>query len=54
MPTHHCNQIARNLAGMCREMGLDGQKLLATALEMVALHDVRDKLEEWTIVVGQP
>ena len=54
MPTHHCNEIARNMVGMCQEMGLDGHKVISDSIGDGSLHDVRDKLEEWTIVVGQP
>ena len=35
-------------------MGLDGHKVISDSIGDGSLHDVRDKLEEWTIVVGQP
>jgi len=48
MPIHSHNLIARNVAWMHLEMGL------GNSVGHSSLHDVRKKLEEWEIVVGQP
>ena len=54
MPTHHCNEISRNVAWMHLEMGLDGHEVVSDSIGYGGLHDVRQKLEEWEIVVSRP
>ena len=54
MPTHCHNEIARNVAWMLLKMGLDGQEVIGDSIGNSGLHDVRMKLAEWEIMVGQP
>jgi len=54
MPTHCCNEIARDVARTLLKMGLDGQEVVGDSIGDSSLHDVRMKLVEWEIMVGQP
>ena len=54
MPTHCHNEITRNVAWTHLEMGLDGHEVVGDSVGHGSLHDVREKLEEWEIVVSQP
>ena len=54
MPTHSCNEIARDMTRVLLKMVLDGQEIVGNSIGNGGLHGVRVKLEEWEIMVGQP
>ena len=54
MPTDTSDKIPRHVARSCLEMGLDGHEVIGDSTGDGGLHDGREKLGEWTMLVGWP
>jgi len=53
MSIHHHNEISGHMAWTHLEMGLDDHEVISNSTGYSGLHGVREKLEEWAIVVSQ-
>ena len=54
MPAHHSDKVPGNMAWLHLEMGLDGHKIIGDSAGDASLHDGREKLEKWAMLVSQP
>jgi len=54
MPAHCSDEDPGNMAWLHLEVGLDGHKIVSNSTGDGSLHDGREKLEEWAMLVGQP
>ena len=54
MPAHHSNKVPGNMAWLHLEMGLNSHEVIGDSTGNGGLHDEREKLKEWAMLVSWP